>query len=109
VGIFEIIWSFPFFVSGFSSFLRPSGRRGKVTRKKRRNCGMARANTIRILRLLLLEQHGVKDSAAELARRFGVTRRTIMRDRAAMRKAKAGFELGQGARSNKGTSKKPGR
>lgn len=61
---------------------------------------MARANTIRILRLLLLEQQGVKDSAAQLARRFGVTRRTIMRDRAATRKAKTGLDLHQEAASN---------
>jgi predicted DNA-binding transcriptional regulator YafY len=67
---------------------------------------MARANTIRILRLLLLEQQGVKDSASQLARRFGVTRRTIMRDRAAMRKAKAGLDLDQEAVSNPGAESK---
>ena len=61
---------------------------------------MATATTIPCLELLLLEEEGNRESVTALAKRFGVTRRTIFRDRALVRKAKRTFALRTSAAEN---------
>lgn len=68
---------------------------------------MATASTIRCLELLLLEEKGTVESVTALAKRFDVTRRTIFRDRALVRKAKCAFELRTRAPENGNAKGKP--
>jgi hypothetical protein len=54
---------------------------------------MASLHTIHCLELLLLEEQGEEYSVAALAKRWRVTRRTVFRYKATVRKVKNSFSL----------------
>lgn len=54
---------------------------------------MANLHTIHCLELLLLEENGEAYSVTALGKHWHVTRRTVFRDKATVRKAKDAFKL----------------